>query len=115
VARGVRWLAGLPRELIRGEDLSDDEAAAALAALLRSLGSAFRRLAEEFADLSIEVEWRVVPDEVGRAMHARVIFNAGAWELPPLNLHLMGRWTHSIRAGSSGKRSTTLGTPLGQF
>jgi hypothetical protein len=112
VARGVRWLAGLPRELIRGEDLSNDEAAAAL---LRSLGSAFRRLAEEFANLSIEVEWRVVPDEVGRAMHARVIFNAGAWELPPLNLHLMGRWTRSIRAGSSGKRSTTLGTPLGQF
>jgi hypothetical protein len=60
--------------LIRGEDLSDDEAAAALAALLRSLGSAFRRLAEEFANLAIEVEWRVVPDEVGRAMHARVIF-----------------------------------------
>jgi arsenite methyltransferase len=44
--------------LIRGEDLSDDEAAAALAALLRSLGSAFRRLAEEFANLSIEVECR---------------------------------------------------------
>jgi hypothetical protein len=63
--------------LIRGEDLSDDGVAAALAALLRSLGSAFRRLAEEFANLSIEVEWRFVPDEVGRAMHARVIFNAG--------------------------------------
>jgi hypothetical protein len=53
--------------------------------------SAFRRFAEEFANLSIEVEWRVVLDEVGRVMHARVIFNdAGAWELPPLNLLRMG-------------------------
>lgn len=53
--------------------------------------SAFRRFAEEFTNLSIEVEWHVVPDELGRAMHARVIFSdAGAWELPPLNLLLMG-------------------------
>jgi hypothetical protein len=38
-ARGLRWLAGVREKLIRREDLSGDEAAAALAALLRSLGS----------------------------------------------------------------------------
>jgi hypothetical protein len=37
-ARGVRWLTGVLERLIHREDLSGDQAAAALAALLRSLG-----------------------------------------------------------------------------
>jgi hypothetical protein len=66
--------------LLSGSTHTDDRAKAA-----------FRRFAEEFSNLSIEAEWRAVPDELGRAMHARVIFSdAGAWELPPLNLLLMG-------------------------
>jgi hypothetical protein len=37
-ARGVRWLTGRPREVDPPRSFSGDEAAAALAALLRSLG-----------------------------------------------------------------------------
>lgn len=52
---------------------------------------AFGRFVEELENQDIEAQWRVLPDERARTIHARVIFSdAGAWELPPLNSLLMG-------------------------
>ncbi len=52
---------------------------------------AFRRFAEEMQNLNIEATWRVLPTELAQPIHARVIFSdAGSWELPPVNLLLMG-------------------------
>jgi hypothetical protein len=52
---------------------------------------AFRRFAEELSNQGITARWKVLEVERARRMHARVIFSdSGAWELPPLNLLLMG-------------------------
>jgi hypothetical protein len=59
---------------------------------------AFERFAEEMSNVGIEAEWRILPADEARGLHARAIFDdTGAWELPPLNLLLMGT-VDSIRA-----------------
>lgn len=51
----------------------------------------FERFAEEMRLAGIECEWRVLPAEAGRELHARVLFDdSSAWELPPLNSLLAG-------------------------
>lgn len=52
---------------------------------------AFERFAEEMSNVGVEAEWRVMPTDQARVIHVRAIFDdAGAWELPPLNILLMG-------------------------
>ncbi len=59
---------------------------------------AFERFAEETKNIGIKAEWRILQADDSRGLHARVIFDdSHAWELPPLNLLLMGT-VDSIRA-----------------
>jgi hypothetical protein len=52
---------------------------------------AFERFDAEMAQAATACEWRVLPAELARGIHARVIFDdAGGWELPPLNSLLKG-------------------------
>jgi hypothetical protein len=47
---------------------------------------AYERFATELEHGGIQVEWRVVPADTARDLHARVLFDdEGGWELPPLN------------------------------
>lgn len=51
----------------------------------------YERFATELAARGLAVAWRVLPADVARDMHARVIFDdSSAWELPPLNSLLKG-------------------------
>jgi hypothetical protein len=47
---------------------------------------AFESFAAELQNKGIHAEWRVLPADVARDIHARVLFDeTTAWELPPLN------------------------------
>lgn len=67
--------------------------------------SRFHRFSTELAHLGVQSEWRVLPADVARDMHARVLFDEqSTWELPPLNSLLKGT-VDSIRP-SAIPRST---------
>lgn len=47
---------------------------------------AFESFAAEMQNKGVRVEWRILPPDVARDIHARVLFDdAAVWELPPLN------------------------------
>lgn len=51
----------------------------------------FERFAAELANNGVRAEWRVLPTDVAREFHARVLFDEeSVWELPPLNSLLKG-------------------------
>jgi hypothetical protein len=51
----------------------------------------FERFAAELANDGVRAEWRVLPADVAREFHARVLFDEeSVWELPPLNSLLKG-------------------------
>lgn len=51
----------------------------------------FERFAAEFAQRGVHAEWRVLPGDVARELHARVLYDdESIWELPPLNSLLKG-------------------------
>lgn len=51
----------------------------------------FSRFKREFEAQGIAARWRLLPDEIARQMHARVMFDdARGWEMPPLNSLLKG-------------------------
>ena len=51
----------------------------------------FERFRLEMESLGLATEWRVLPQERARDLHARVMFDEDqAWELPPLNSILKG-------------------------
>ncbi len=52
---------------------------------------AFERFAAELEHAGVQCDWRVLPPDVARTMHARVIFDdKQTFELPPLNSVLAG-------------------------
>jgi hypothetical protein len=52
---------------------------------------AFDRFRQEMAGSAIECEWRVLPADDAREMHARVLYDSTTtYELPPVNVLLMG-------------------------
>jgi hypothetical protein len=52
---------------------------------------AFGRFRNEMASAGIDCDWRVLPADEARQLHARVIFaDNAAWELPPVNTVLTG-------------------------
>lgn len=60
----------------------------------------FERFAAELEHDGVKAEWRVLPADVARQFHARVLFdNESIWELPPLNSLLQGT-VDSIRPSS---------------
>jgi hypothetical protein len=66
--------------------------------LTTKVKSAFARFAEELEKQGTTAEWRVVPADRGRALHARVICDdEHTFEVPPLNSVLAGT-VDSIRA-----------------
>jgi hypothetical protein len=47
---------------------------------------AFESFAAELQNKGVHAEWRILPADVARDIHARVLFDdTSAWELPPLN------------------------------
>jgi len=65
----------------------------------------FERFRVEMEASGVEALWRVLPDDVARRLHARVLFDDNAvWELPPLNSLLMGA-VDSIRISNMGRES----------
>lgn len=47
---------------------------------------AFESFAAEMQNKGVQAEWRILPADVSRDIHARVLFDdAAVWELPPLN------------------------------
>jgi hypothetical protein len=60
----------------------------------------FERFAAELQHDGVNVAWRVLPPDVARQFHARVLFDEESiWELPPLNALLQGT-VDSIRPSS---------------
>ncbi len=51
----------------------------------------FERFVEELGHKDVKAEWKVLPADVARELHARVIYDDETiWELPPLNSLLKG-------------------------
>jgi hypothetical protein len=81
---------------------------------------AFERFATELERHGVPVDWRVVPADRARTMHARVMRDDGnIFELPPLNSVLAGT-VDSIRTSEMPMEAferawSEDGVPLGEF
>jgi hypothetical protein len=79
---------------------------------------AFESFAAEMKGKSVQVEWRILPADVARDIHARVLFDdAAVWELPPLNslykgtidsIHLSKMPRDSFEAAWSSSEATPI-------
>jgi hypothetical protein len=72
----------------------------------------------EMQNKGVHVEWRILPADVARDIHARVLFDdAAGWELPPLNslykgtvdsIHLSKMPRDSFEAAWSSSQATPM-------
>jgi hypothetical protein len=85
------------------------------------LKRAYEIFATELQNKGVMTEWRILPDDVARDIHARVLFDdATAWELPPLNSLYKGT-VDSIHSSSIPRTrfeeawASSDATPIGDF
>jgi hypothetical protein len=73
-------------EEIDPEQVNDVHLLSGPANVTAKVKRAFESFVVEMRNKGVQVEWRVLPADVARDIHARVLFDdAAVWELPPIN------------------------------
>jgi len=101
---GIKALEILVDEIDR-DNVSDLRLLSGPANVTDRVKRGFERFATELQHDGVNAEWRVLPLDVARQFHARVLLDdESIWELPPLNSLLQGT-VDSIRPSSMPRAS----------